>query len=51
MHDFLMRIPKLQRHDAIYSPYSDCGIFGHYFIGDPKFTREMSWTGGIIGQI
>jgi mitochondrial-processing peptidase subunit beta len=31
MHECLKHIPDLARYDAIYSPYSDCGIFGHYF--------------------
>ena len=38
LHDMIKGVPDLQRHDAIYSPYSDCGIFGHYFFGDPKYT-------------
>jgi hypothetical protein len=46
MHDFVKTIPEVQRYDAIYSPYSDCGIFGHYFSGDPKNTQIMSYLGG-----
>ena len=44
-------LPDLARYDAIYSPYSDCGIFGHYFFGDPNYTMHMSYLGGIIGEI
>ena len=51
MHDFVAQIPELQRYDSIYSPYSDCGIFGHYFFGDPKFDQHMSYAGGIAGKI
>ena len=51
MHDFVKNIPDLQRYDAIYSPYSDCGIFGHYFYGDPRFTQNMSYIGGIVGEV
>ena len=50
MHDYLKEIPELQRYDAIYSPYTDCGIFGHYFFGDPKYTKHMSYIGGIVGE-
>lgn len=49
MHDYLREIPELQRYDSVYSPYSDCGIFGHYFSGDPRFTQHMSYLGGVIG--
>jgi hypothetical protein len=51
LHEFLRAIPDLARYDAIYSPYSDCGIFGHYFFGDPNYTMHMSYIGGIIGEM
>ena len=51
MHELVKSIPDLQRYDAIYSPYSDCGIFGHYFFGDPRFSNQMSFVGGIIGEV
>ena len=49
MHDYCKEIPNLERYDSIFSPYSDCGIFGHYFQGEPKFDQHMSYVGGIIG--
>ena len=51
MHDLCKEIPDLQRYDSIYSPYTDCGIFGHYFFGNPQFTQHMSYVGGIVGEI
>mmetsp|Transcript_1446 Transcript_1446/g.2530 ORF Transcript_1446/g.2530 Transcript_1446/m.2530 type:complete len:90 (+) Transcript_1446:803-1072(+) len=36
LHNYLLKIPDLQRYDSIYSPYSDCGIFGHFFFGSPQ---------------
>lgn len=51
MHNFCGTVPDLEQYDAIYSPYSDCGIFGHYFNGDPRFTQQMSYLGGNIGEI
>ena len=51
MHDLCSVVPDLQRYDAIYSPYSDCGIFGHYFNGDPKMASQMSYLGGVVGNI
>lgn len=51
MHDFCKEIPALERYDCIFSPYSDCGIFGHYFQGDPKYDKHMNYVGGIMGQI
>ena len=51
MQDFCSVVPELQRYDAIYSPYSDCGIFGHYFNGDPAQANQMCYLGGIVGQV
>ena len=51
MHEFLKVIPDLQRFDAVYSPYTDCGIFGFYFQGDPNYTQTMSYLGGKIGEV
>jgi hypothetical protein len=36
---------EIERHDCIFSPYSDCGIFGHYFLGNEQFAREMNYCG------
>ena len=43
--------PEVQRHDCIYSPYSDCGIFGHYFCGGENFGRQMSYIGQMISDL
>jgi hypothetical protein len=51
MQEYLKVIPELQRYDAVFSPYSDCGIFGHYFHGDPRYTQSMSYLGGKVGEI
>lgn len=39
MHAMIGDLPDVTRHECIYSPYSDCGIFGHYFFGNEVFTR------------
>lgn len=39
MHAMLGDLVDVTRHETIYSPYSDCGIFGHYFFGNEVFTR------------
>ena len=39
MHALLGDLVDVTRHECIYSPYSDCGIFGHYFFGNEVFTR------------
>jgi hypothetical protein len=44
-------IPDLNKYDAIYSPYSDCGIFGHYFFGEPSYDEQMLHIGTSIGSI
>lgn len=51
MHEFVRTIPDLERYDAIFSPYSDCGIFGHYFFGSSKYAQHMSYLGGHIGEM
>jgi hypothetical protein len=33
------------RHDCIYSPYSDCGIFGHYLFGNAGSSRQLNLCG------
>jgi len=50
MSEYLKSVPELQRYDCIYSPYTDCGIFGHYFFGEPRYTEHMSYLGGIVGE-
>ena len=39
MHALLGDLPDVTRQECIYSPYSDCGIFGNYFFGNEVFTR------------
>jgi len=39
MHALLAETPDILRHDCIYSPYSDCGIFGHYLFGNDPYIR------------
>lgn len=51
MHDMVKVIPDLERYDCVYSPYSDCGIFGHYFNGNPTYSNHMSYVGGVIGEV
>lgn len=51
MHTLAQEIPGLERYDAIYSPYTDCGVFGHYFFGDPRYAEHMSYTGATIGEV
>lgn len=39
MHAMLGDLVDVTRHECIYSPYSDTGLFGHYFFGNEVFTR------------
>jgi mitochondrial-processing peptidase subunit beta len=41
-------LPDLQRAQGMYSPYSDCGLFGSYFHGNDCWTRIMTYTGIFI---
>jgi len=50
-HEFMRAVPDLERYDSIFSPYSDCGIFGHYFFGDSRYAQQMAYLGGTIGEI
>ncbi len=45
MHAMLGDLPDVTRSECIYSPYSDCGIFGNYFFGNEVFTRQMNYCG------
>ena len=45
MHTVLGQLPDVTKAECIYSPYSDCGIFGNYFFGNEVFTRQMNWMG------
>lgn len=39
MHVLLGELVDVTKSECIYSPYDDCGIFGHYFFGNEVFTR------------
>lgn len=45
MQAALGELVDVTRHDCVYSPYSDCGIFGNYFFGNEVFTRQMAYCG------
>lgn len=39
MHNLLGDLVDVTRQECLYSPYSDCGIFGNWFFGNEVFTR------------
>ena len=45
MRQLLGELPDVTRQLAIYSPYSDSGIFGNYFFGNEIFTKQMNYVG------
>jgi predicted Zn-dependent peptidase len=45
MHALLTDLPEINRQECLYSPYSDSGIFGNYFVGENAFTRQMNMCG------
>ena len=45
MHSVLGDLPDVTRAECLYSPYSDCGIFGNWLFGNEIFTRQMNWCG------
>ena len=45
MHTVLGDLPDVTRAECLYSPYSDCGIFGNWLFGNEIFTRQMNWCG------
>ena len=51
MHALLGDLVDVTRHECIYSPYSDTGIFGHYFFGNEVFTRQMNYCGVCLPTI
>lgn len=51
MHALLSESEDFTRQESIFSPYSDCGIFGHYFFGNEPFTRQMIHAGQCLHQI
>lgn len=48
MHTVLGDLPDVTRAECLYSPYSDCGIFGNWLFGNEIFTRQMNWCGVAI---
>ena len=48
LHGYLGSLPDVQRAQAIFSPYRDCGLFGTYLHGNEVFTRAMAYTGIFI---
>ena len=45
MHSLLGDLPDVTRAECLYSPYSDCGIFGNWLFGNEIFTRQMNYCG------
>lgn len=48
MHSLLGDLVDVTRAECLYSPYSDCGIFGNWFFGNEIFTRQMNWCGAAV---
>jgi len=46
--NFLGSMVDVHKGQAIYSPYSDCGLFGTFIHGNEAFTRYMTYTGLFI---
>lgn len=51
LHAMLGDLPDVTKHECIYSPYKDCGIFGHYLFGNEVFTRQMNYCGLAMNTI
>lgn len=51
MHAMLGDLPDVTRQECLYSPYSDCGIFGNWFFGNEVFTRQMNYCGVALPTI
>jgi len=51
MHVLLGELVDVTKSEAIYSPYSDCGLFGNYFYGNEVFTRQMNYCGVCLPTI
>lgn len=45
LHSMLGDLVDVTRSECLYSPYSDCGIFGNWFFGNEVFTRQMNYCG------
>jgi processing peptidase subunit beta len=42
---FLAKRKDIIKQQAIYSPYSDCGLFGNYFMGNEAHAMDMTYCG------
>jgi mitochondrial-processing peptidase subunit beta len=51
MHCMLGDLVDVTRQECLYSPYSDCGIFGNWFFGNEVFTRQMNYCGVALPTI
>ena len=51
MHSLVNCFPDITRQECLYSPYSDCGIFGNWFYGNEVFTRQMNYCGVALPTI
>ena len=51
MHSLLGDLVDVTRQECLFSPYSDCGIFGNWFFGNEIFTRQMNYCGVCLPTI
>jgi len=51
MHAMIGDLPDVTRQECLFSPYSDCGIFGNWFFGNEVFTRQMNYCGVALPTI
>lgn len=51
LHAMIGDLPDVTRHQAYYLPFSDSGLFGHYFFGNEVFTRQMNYCGVCLNTI
>jgi hypothetical protein len=45
MHSLLADLVDVTQAECLFSPYSDCGIFGTWLYGNEVFTRSMNYAG------
>lgn len=51
MHAMIGDLPDVTKHESMYLPFSDSGLFGHYFFGNEVFTRQMNYSGMVLNTI
>ena len=51
VHVLLGNLVDVTRQECLFSPYSDCGIFGNWFFGNEVFTRQMNYCGVALPTI